>query len=196
MFRESIDFNQRLSYKSIIFLNQTENQFKVFSAMHISQPLDEQLPFPIRKKLVACFSKFIPFNRWLGLDIVELDNARIKIKCSVKPEHIGYLSSGIVHGGVISGAIDATSGASVFLAIHKPMQVATLDLRIDHLKPPKPNQALFYEAHCYRVATQVAFVKCKVYENSPKDLIATSLSSFILTNNPKFLSELGLKKSQ
>jgi len=60
-----------------------------------------------------------------------------------------------VHGGVISTLLDTAAGLSAMSAVSKTTPVATLDLRIDYLKPTCPGDEIIGEAHCFRLTNCV-----------------------------------------
>ena len=64
--------------------------------------------------------------------------------------------------------------------------IATLDLRIDHLKRPEPGVDFLATAECYRLTSSVAFVRGCAYQSDRNDPV----SSFVAT-----YMRLGLNKS-
>jgi uncharacterized protein (TIGR00369 family) len=126
------------------------------------------------------FASYIPHNKELGIETIELGDARAKFKLPYDPKLVGNPETGVLHGGAITALLDACSGASVFMALSMPTNIATLDLRIDYLRPAKPNEPVFAEAHCYRTTKSVAFVRAVAYHDSPDDPIAAAASTFML----------------
>src|SRR4051812_48391874 len=99
--------------------------------------------------LNEAFRDFVPHNKALGLTLVgaEADPAAVAtMRLQYHPRLIGNPETGVVHGGVITTLMDATCGASVFLKLREPTPIATLDLRIDYLKPATPQRDIFARA--------------------------------------------------
>ncbi len=92
---------------------------------------------------------------------------------------VGDPVNGYLHGGVITTLADQVSGACASLSLRPIEVVATLDLRIDHLRPARPGRAVHAEAECYRIARQIAFVQCQVHDGDPADPVARCASAFI-----------------
>jgi acyl-coenzyme A thioesterase PaaI-like protein len=59
--------------------------------------------------------------------------------------------------------------------------IATLDLRIDYMKPATPGRDLLARAECYKVTRNVAFVRGVAYHDDPSDPIATTVATFMLS---------------
>ncbi|MEZ4255338.1 MAG: PaaI family thioesterase [Polyangiales bacterium] len=71
-------------------------------------------------------------------------------------------------------------GAAVFMALDVPKPIATLDLRIDYLRPATPGQAVLAEARCFKTTKNVAFVRSVAYHDRVDDPIATATGTFML----------------
>ena len=56
------------------------------------------------------FNELIPFNKYIGLELVELSEGFAKATIKFKPELVGDSRIQAVHGGVISAAMDAVGG--------------------------------------------------------------------------------------
>ncbi|MEQ9449634.1 MAG: PaaI family thioesterase, partial [Rhodospirillaceae bacterium] len=66
--------------------------------------------------------------------------------------------------------------------IPRVMQVATLDLRIDYLRPALPRVAIKAEADCYRLSNNIAFVRGRAYQEADRE-IASGLATFMLDSS-------------
>ena len=95
---------------------------------------------------------------------------------------VGDPDTGVVHGGVITALLDSASGAATRRAVEDrgPTSIATLDLRIDYMRPATPRQTIFATAECYRTTRHVAFVRAWAYQADEDDLVATSVGTFML----------------
>ena len=73
-------------------------------------------------------------------------------------------------------AITATTGE------RRP--TATLDLRIDYMRPAAARAGVTVEAHCYHTTRSIAFVRAHAWDADPADPIATAQAAFMLTPAP------------
>jgi uncharacterized protein (TIGR00369 family) len=137
-----------------------------------------------RLALVRRFSEGVPHNRALGMRVLELVAAGARFELPYDPRLVGDPATGVLHGGVITTLIDATSGAAVFLALPQPVPIATLDLRIDYLRPAEPGRAVRAEARCYKLTRNVAFTGAVAFHDDPDDPIASSAGTFMVATKP------------
>ncbi len=126
------------------------------------------------------FSHMIPHNEALGLDVVDFHETGMTIRLPYDARWVGNPDTGVLHGGVITTLLDAVSGAAVFVRLGLPVAIATLDLRIDYLKPAAPGRDVVARADCYKVTRNVAFVRASAYHDDPDDPIASASSTFML----------------
>jgi uncharacterized protein (TIGR00369 family) len=122
----------------------------------------------------------IPHCQELGMEIVSLDPGKAVIRLEFQDRFVANPKTGVVHGGVVSTLLDTVSGLSTMTAITETVPVATLDLRIDYLKPARPGEAIIAKAHCFRLTSSVAFVRGLAHHGDDSDPIAHSMGTFML----------------
>ncbi len=136
------------------------------------------------------FNQFVPHNHALGLRVLaaSTEPASVTIKLPYDERWVGHPETGVLHGGVVTTLLDATSGACVYMKLKKPIPIATLDLRIDYLKPSQPKKDLFARAECFKATHNVAFVRAIAFHDE-KDPIATATGTFMLSTKGKSVHE-------
>jgi uncharacterized protein (TIGR00369 family) len=138
---------------------------------------------PTPEELVALVNQgigFAPYNAALGLYAEQASTESVLLVLPYRPELVGNPDTGVLHGGVVTGLIDAACGLSVFLKRKTPARIATLDLRIDYLKPATPPKNVRARAECHKVTRQVAFVRASAYHEDPDDPIASAAGTFMI----------------
>lgn len=125
----------------------------------------------------------VPHARALGLTIVDAKPGQSWLSVPYDEKFIGNVDTGVIHGGVITTLLDNACGTAVQLALPERMSIATLDLRIDYMKPATPGLALTGHAHCYKVTRNIAFVRGTAYHSDETDPIATCVGTFMLGAN-------------
>ncbi|WP_440997196.1 PaaI family thioesterase [Arhodomonas sp. SL1] len=125
------------------------------------------------------FFDTIPHSTVLGMEPVAVGEGCLTARVPYRPELVGNPVTGVIHGGVITTLVDQTSGGAVIAALDRPQAVATLDLRIDYMRPAEPGEVVYAHAECYKVTSQIAFARCTVYQQDFRDPIAMSMSTFM-----------------
>jgi uncharacterized protein (TIGR00369 family) len=120
------------------------------------------------------------FIQSLGGEVVEITRGRGRMRLPYAPQLVGDPDTGVVHGGVITAMLDQTCGIAVASALNEIMPFATLDLRIDYMKPAEPHADIFVEAECLKVTHEVAFTRGIAYQTSRDQPIALSTGTFML----------------
>ncbi len=134
---------------------------------------------PVRNYAARRFFRGTPHCRELGMRVLRIDQRELHACVDWREDLVGDPVNGYLHGGVITTLADQVSGACASLSLRPIEVVATLDLRIDHLRPAAPGKSVHAEAHCYRIARQIAFVSCVVHDGNPDDPVASCASAFI-----------------
>ena len=139
-------------------------------------------------KLNRQFAELVPHNQAMGLEVIELDDATARFRLPWDEKLVGDPRTGVLHGGAITAMMDACCGAAVFMALPYPLPIATLDLRIDYLKPATPREDVQAVARCYKVTRNVAFVRGVAFHRSEDEPVAAAAGTFMLS------TKLGGKK--
>ncbi|MDP6689965.1 MAG: PaaI family thioesterase [Alphaproteobacteria bacterium] len=123
----------------------------------------------------------IPHMAAVGLDLISLDDSGAVAKVPNRPEFVGDPDTGVVHGGIVTVLLDSLSGMCIMPLMDEGTMMATLDLRIDYLKPAAPKKDIFAHAHCYKTTRNIAFTRAIAYQDNADDPIANATGSFMLT---------------
>ncbi|MAP95172.1 MAG: thioesterase [Ponticaulis sp.] len=124
----------------------------------------------------------VPYARTLGFELVSLEPGRAIAKAPYKPETIGDLETGVIHGGVVTALLDNVSGVAVIAGLTEMKSTATLDLRIDYMRPAEVDREIYAEAECYHMTRTVAFTRAWAYHENRDRIIASASGSFALND--------------
>ncbi len=131
-----------------------------------------------RHELIARrFIEAIPHARALGMEITAIGEGRATIRMPWDDRLVGDPVTGVIHGGAVSTLMDTCGGAAV-MAHSSAMGTATLDLRIDYMRPATPGQPITAEAECYHITRTVAFVRARAFDADPDRPVATATGAF------------------
>jgi uncharacterized protein (TIGR00369 family) len=134
----------------------------------------------LRLDVVRRFAGAVPHNHALGMKVISIARAEILVELPYDAKLVGNPDTGTLHGGAITALLDGASGAAVFAALAAFIPIATLDLRIDYLRPAEPGQAVIAKATCYKVTRNVAFTRAVAYHDDIDDPIAHAVGTFMI----------------
>jgi len=127
------------------------------------------------------FAHVVPYNRELGLLPHTVRTDLCVLKVEYQEALVGDPQTRVLHGGVITALLDAAFGFAILVKLPEIRPMATLDLRIDYLKPATPDKAVLGGAVCYKLTSELAFVRGCAYHESPDDPIATAVGIYMFT---------------
>lgn len=145
-------------------------------------------------KMKEALIEHVPHARAIGMSVEDVRKGQAWFMIPYDAKLVGNPDTGVIHGGVITTLLDNASGAAVQLALPERQSIATLDLRIDYMKPATPGEDLHCHAHCYKLTRNIAFVRGVAYHKDPADPIATSVGTFMLAANRAEAAPLELDK--
>lgn len=131
------------------------------------------------------FAELVPHNRALGLKFVGYGEGQAVIVLPYDDRFVGNPETGVLHGGAVSALMDATCGAAVIMKMHAATAIATLDIRIDYLRPAAPRKDVTCRAECYKLTKNVAFVRAIAFNDDESDPIASAAASFMIFEKGK-----------
>ncbi len=126
------------------------------------------------------FMEAVRWNGELGFVLEELYRGVAVMRVPYDPRLVSDPETGVLHGGVITAALDACSGAAVMSHPTGAAGTATLDLRIDYMRPARPGSDVWARAECYKATRHVAFVRAVAHDGDPDDPVASAAGAFTL----------------
>ena len=137
----------------------------------------------VEAQIAEAITAHVPHNQALGIRFVSAGAQRVTLALPYDERLVGNPLTRVLHGGAITTLVDATCGTAVFLALREPIPIATLDLRIDYLRPATPGQEIHAAAECFRTTQNVAFVRCEAFHPGPdgaRVAVANGTGTFIV----------------
>lgn len=123
-----------------------------------------------------------PQAQALGMTLVSME-PQIVVKIPYRDDLVGDPDTGVIAGGVVTTLLDHTSARAVAAKLTEATSLATLDLRIDYMRPSRPGMDIMATADCYKVTRSVAFVRALAYDEDPSDPVASAQGTFMLDSN-------------
>jgi uncharacterized protein (TIGR00369 family) len=90
-------------------------------------------------------------------------------------------ATGILASGPIFTLMDMATSLSIWLKTGTIQPQATLDLRIDYLRPAKPGQTVIGHGECYHITRSIAFIRGHAHDGDPEKPIAHVAGTYFFT---------------
>jgi len=141
----------------------------------------DQTPKSAAEREHAAFKSPIPHVADLGIELIEAGGGVAVMRLPYQERLVGNPETGVLHGGVVTTLIDTVAGVACLSGLDTPQPIATLDLRIDYLRPATPRVDLFARAEAYKMTRQVVFMRANAYQEGSDDLVANAVATFMMT---------------
>lgn len=132
-------------------------------------------------RFAKAFLEGIPFARAAGMAPGTMSPGRASVTMQASEHWTGYATAGHIHPGCLTVLADTACGVAVGAAMNPIEPYATLDLRMDYLRPAKAGSALRCDAHCHRLSRSVAFVRGEVFQEGSDEAVAAVNATFMLS---------------
>ncbi|MGE4297846.1 MAG: PaaI family thioesterase [Desulfovibrionaceae bacterium] len=120
------------------------------------------------KDIKHVIEKDIPFDLFLGVQVEETRSGYARLRLPYRPEFIGDSRRPALHGGIISMLVDTCGGTAVWASCAVNDRVATIDLRVDYLRPA-PAEDIIAEGEVKLLGNRVGNASVRLYAASDPD---------------------------
>lgn len=118
------------------------------------------------------FNELIPFNKYIGLELEELEDGFARATIKFKPELVGDRRIDAIHGGVISASMDAVGGIAGITSLTSiEDKIVTVDMRVDYIRSAR-NTDLIIEARIVRSGNKIITTNMQVFAANDNTLVA------------------------
>jgi uncharacterized protein (TIGR00369 family) len=93
---------------------------------------------------------------------------------------VGDVDRGVLASGPIIAMMDMATSLAVWLRRGRFAHQATLDLRVDFMRPASPGRTVFGRGECLKLTPSIAFVRGIAYHDAIGDPLAQVAGTFML----------------
>ena len=95
---------------------------------------------------------------------------------------VGMPESGVIASGPIVSLMDMATSLAIWVRLGRFRHQATLDLRVDYLRPATPGKTIVGRGTCYGTTRSVGFVRGTAHDGDPDDPVASVTGTFMFTD--------------
>lgn len=122
---------------------------------------------------------------WLGLRFRDHGENWVELELPWREDLIGEPDRAILASGPIISMMDMACGFAIWGTRREFLAVATLDLRVDYMRPAREKSAVIGRAECYRLGRSAAFVRGIAHDGDPDDPVAHIAGCFMYIDGTK-----------
>lgn len=130
------------------------------------------------RSTLTLMNSVIPHGRELGFRLADFSPGSATLAMDWR-DGLGGEGEGLPNG-VVTALLDQVCGLAVQAALPAYAPIATLDLRIDFVRPAHTGAGLVARADCFRRTAQVAFVRAVAHDGDETDPVAAVQAAFML----------------
>lgn len=136
-------------------------------------------------ELVSRLLGRIPHCEELGIVVESFEPPRLTMRLPYREILVADTETGVLHGGAVTTLVDTTAGMIAMAAVRPANSVATLDLRLDYLRPGLKGRDILCAAEVYHVTRTIVFVRANALQAEDGREIASALGTFMITERPR-----------
>ena len=117
----------------------------------------------------------------LGISYVGHGPDWVELGLDYQEKLIGVTKTGVLASGPIISLMDMATSMAIWVKLDRFRHQATLDMRVDYLRPATPGKKIVGRGECYAVTRSVGFVRGLAHDGDADDPVAHVAATFMFT---------------
>jgi uncharacterized protein (TIGR00369 family) len=132
-------------------------------------------------KLFTAFASQVGHGGALGILYVGHGPDWVELGLDYSGKLVGVRETGVLASGPIISLMDMATSMAIWVKLGRFRPQATLDMRVDYLRPAEPGRRIVGRGECYRVTKSVGFVRGLAHDGDAADPVAHVTGTFMFT---------------
>lgn len=132
-------------------------------------------------KLFTSYASRVGHGGALGIIYVGHGADWVELALDYDEKLVGVAETGIIASGPIISLMDMATSMAIWVRLDRFRHQATLDLRIDYLRPAVPGRRIVGRGECIGVTRSVGFVRGVAHDGDAADPVAHVAGTFMFT---------------
>lgn len=120
---------------------------------------------------------------FLDMEYVGHGDDWVELAIDWREDLVADPDSGILASAVIISLIDNATSMSIWTKLGQFRPQATMDLRVDYLRPSPSGARVYGRGICYHLTHKIGFVRGIAHNGNPDDPLAQASGTFIRTGD-------------
>lgn len=133
-------------------------------------------------KLFMSFARTLGHGAAIGIDYHDHGPDWIELELPYAEKLVGVAASGVLASGPLISLMDMAASLAVWMKLGRFRAQATLDLRVDYLRPAAPGRTIVARSECYGVTRSVGFARGMAHDGAASDPVAHVAATFMFTD--------------
>ena len=130
------------------------------------------MPPPVDPKAFMDAAQAWGHSGWIGIGYYGHGADWAELSLPFDAKLVGDETRGVLATGAIFTLMDMATGLASFLRASRIVSQATLDMRLDYLRPARAGATIIGRGECYRTTRRIAFVRGIAHDGDPDDPVA------------------------
>ena len=132
-------------------------------------------------ELFTKFARKVGHGGALGILYVGHGDDWVELGLDWQEKLVGVPETGVLASGPIVSLMDMATSMAIWVRLGRFRPQATLDMRVDYLRPATPGKRIVGRGECYGTTKSVGFVRGLAHDGDPGDPVAHVTGTFMFT---------------